>query len=95
MIEIKYICDKCEATQPTAQQMWMIRVQIGHHGGGYNQMPWSSKEEMWCRKCIEGLGLLPSFDQPAPESVPPPPPSFEDMVREIARDEITQSGGIG
>lgn len=53
-------------------------------------------EKEWCRTCRVEVGLLVSRppDKPkdksdaAPVAAPPPPATFEDLLREIIREEI-------
>lgn len=90
----KYTCDKCGHEQPTDEQMWILGV--GYRSvrkyGGYGANDWSSREQMWCRRCLEDVGLVPiahkRIDPPAP-----PPPTFEDLVRQIADDVVREATG--
>jgi hypothetical protein len=41
---------------------------------------------MWCRECCNTLQLITVSTQP-----PVPPPTMEDLLREIIREEIQES----
>lgn len=85
-VEIKYVCDKCGHTQATDDQMWSIGIAIVWARGTLSDSN-LNKKQLWCRACIEKLGLLP----PKPPAVKPDPaPTLEDMIREIVREEITE-----
>ena len=88
MIKTTYTCDKCRHEQEDNDQMWEIGVVVQHHGH-----PAYTKEDpkvkgLWCRKCVEGLGLLPLNGGKPSDEPPPEPPSLEEMVREIVREEM-------
>lgn len=90
----EYSCDKCGHVQPLAEQMWNVRVQYQHEGSYGDSRFWSSKEQMWCRKCLENAGLVAispatKRDEPAPEVKP----TLEELIRDIARDEINSLTG--
>ncbi len=85
-----YNCDNCEHSQDNKDQMWYIGIAI-RATAGYTVLNGTDikKEHLWCRKCIENLGLLPPTDKK--REVPPPPPTFEDLLREVIQDEISAS----
>lgn len=87
MITTTYTCDKCGHNQTNDKQMWDIGISISTHLYiAHNRN--LAKRELWCRSCIESVGLLP----PSPDSRKPPPDeplSMEDLIREIVREEIS------
>ena len=93
MIVTTYTCDRCGHDQTTDEQMWQIGIWLNHFGGRYGPSREPSNIQLWCRDCIESLGLLPQAggakDAPPP---PDPPPTLEDMIREIARQEMAPGG---
>jgi hypothetical protein len=94
-IKTTWSCDKCNAAQDVPDQMWSVAVSYEHIGRG-SVSPWRSRVQMWCSACMEKHGILPpptAFVQDAPKPPPPSPPSFEDLVREICRDEIQNRTG--
>lgn len=88
MIITTYCCDKCDHRQSVSEQMWRVRVQYQHEGSRGDERFWSSEEQMWCRTCLENAGLVAiSAKRAVPET--PAPPSFEDLIRDIVRAEVT------
>ena len=91
-IRTTYTCDRCNHSQPTNEQIWNVAVSVWHDGHSepklYELHP---KSEMWCRKCVEELGILQPYKLPAPH-VPETEPSLEDQIREIVRDELQAAG---
>jgi hypothetical protein len=87
MIKTEYICDKCKASQPTDRQFWKIRVAVRSFEQYGVTTDSVAREEQWCRRCVEDMGLLPT-DRPKAE-MPPAPATLEDMIREIIREEVS------
>lgn len=87
MITTIYKCDKCGHEQDTGNQMWYIGVTINHHGTHSQSNPQKDLHQLWCRTCVEDVGLLPFGTRPKPV-VPVSIPSLEDMIRQIAQDAI-------
>ena len=85
MIVTTYTCDRCGHSQPTDDQMWTVIVGInsGHYA---SQMPYKKREALWCRTCVEKLHLMPPHVLKPADL--PPPPTLEDMIREIVADEV-------
>ena len=89
-----YKCDRCGA-EDTTNAIRLQEVTIG--------IPWSTLVEdysrvgnrgrpvvQWCRKCLVETGVIQrhsELDAALPNPLPPPP-SLEDMVREIVREEL-------
>ena len=83
MIETKYICDRCKAEQPTAEQFWKVGIQV--HTINSQPRPYDTgPTAQWCRECVEDMGILPTFKE---GKVVDPKPTLEDMIREIVREE--------
>ena len=90
MITTIYKCDKCGKEQPKPEQMWWIAIRYTHHGGNINDTytPNKYQEKLFCRECMEKLGILFSEKQAEKKTVPP---SFEEVLREIIREEIGEA----
>ena len=90
MITTTYKCDNCGHEQPTKEQMWEVVVYCTHMNSSpikreFNWVPSSSP--MWCRKCVDKLGLLGNWK---PEEIFPvqTAPTLEDKIRAIIQEEI-------
>ncbi|MEE8465886.1 MAG: hypothetical protein V3S68_05360, partial [Dehalococcoidia bacterium] len=79
--------------QETDDQMWDLGVSVEHHGRRTGNYASPAVGALWCRKCVETLGLLPQ-DRGAKDAppLPDPQPTLEDMIREIARQEMAPEG---
>ena len=86
-VETAYVCDRCGKRQDTDDQMWVVAVQVSHHGYRHDSSPWKSDARLWCRECVDQMHVLgvPSAEKAAKL---PPAPTFEDLLREVVRDEI-------
>jgi len=86
--KIQLICDCCgkEVPLPTGGEvaLWTIRVSLS--SSDY-ESPFRQKKAEWCRECIERVGMLPPIELEEKELPIPTPPSFEDLVRIIIREE--------
>lgn len=91
MIVTTYTCDKCGHSQDTNDQMWSIGILIDDYPT--SSPSYSSRvpnpNRLWCRACVESLGLLPRAKDAPP--LPTPLPTLEDMVREIVREEVEEA----
>lgn len=92
MIVTTYTCDKCGHKQTTKDQMWGIAVVMTHggpvplHGYSIPNDPPQAKG-LWCRKCIEGIGLLCAKPDPEDKTAPTSP-TLEDMIREVVDNAV-------
>lgn len=89
MITTTYTCDDCGHEQDTPEQMWHIGVALRHHGTKNNSYEKPREEELWCRNCVEKLGLLPTPKEQKSEEPAPEPMSLEDMIRDIIHEEVS------
>jgi len=87
MITTIYKCDRCGKEQYTPEQMWEVGVVYKHiHYASSSSEKYPYQTKLWCRACVETLGILP-IKEGAPDETQPP--TFEDLIREIVRDEQT------
>ena len=91
-ITTTYTCDKCGHSQPTSDQMWIILVVVNRWTSAPVTIAsaYTHRKNLWCRKCIEAFGLLPPPRNEKNEHVITPPPTFEEMVRDIVREELAE-----
>ena len=94
MIVTTYTCDKCGHSQERPQspkQLWDVGIGIEALGtGSYHSI--SSRlahKQIWCRSCIIKSGLFPPSHIDKEKA--PTPPTLEDMIREIMKEEIDDS----
>ena len=89
MITTTYKCDRCGHSQEDKQQMWHVKIYCEHVGyvqpRQFHFLP--DGDALWCRKCVDELGLLSSFVNPSAIQATPPP-TLEDQIREIVREEV-------
>jgi hypothetical protein len=87
-VAVTYKCDRCGHEQETENQMWKVRLAYGYFG--YETHFDDKYEKDWCRDCMAEFGLLINM----PETRHPivPPPTLDDFLRELVRDEIKAAG---
>ena len=93
-IYTQYICDRCEHTQDTHNQMWNIgisRTSVDHYGTSINQLNSVGDKQLWCRKCVEELHILPRSKEDEKKNPVPPKPTLEDMIRDIIAVEMNDA----
>lgn len=92
-VETKYTCDRCGHAQATDTQMWSVGFAYAH--GLTNLTTYGSSRSahlpaLWCRGCLERLGVLGPHQievRKEGETPAPAPPTLEDLVRALAREE--------
>ncbi len=93
-IRTLYACDHCKKEQDNSEDMYGVAILVTDDprklcigGYGYSTMTMRSNEvhhgSMWCKVCIQRVGL--AF-VPSPKAPGITPPSLEDMIREIATE---------
>ncbi len=93
MIVTTYTCDKCKHSQTERgkpRQLWDIGIILNT----VPRAPYTSKAPLhsaqWCRECLISAGIMvPSKTDET--KAPLAPPTFEEMIREIAQEEIERS----
>jgi hypothetical protein len=81
-ITTTYTCDRCAVNQTTDEQFWKIGVTYATLNSSFPQPTFARRMHV-CRICAEELGLVPPATLPAP-----PPPTLEDLIREIIQSEL-------
>lgn len=85
-----YTCDRCKAQQIDDSQFLtsvMVRVGANWSRDGYTNSVIPA--QMWCKECIVGRGLLhPGAISMDVSKAPATPPTLEEVIREIMREEI-------
>jgi len=83
-VKIEYRCDRCGAVQESSEQFWTVEVIATGHGEQRRSYGNNGRIEV-CRPCLEGFGI---HVRPKPDAAStPPPPSLEEMIREICQLE--------
>lgn len=85
-IVIKYVCDRCNASQDDPEQMWTVGIAIEHRGGErYLSVGHARHKCLWCRKCCEAVGIIGGL-LIAADWEEAKPPTMEDMIRDIVKE---------
>jgi hypothetical protein len=82
MTKTTYTCDRCGAEVERGE---LFGIEIVVENVHYYVRREAKKQKEWCRQCITDAGLIVYERLVNPEITPP---SFEDLVREIIREEI-------
>ncbi len=95
MIVTTYTCDKCGHHQTTNDQMWGVGVVLQHGMvvSDYGPRLAPQVKGLWCRPCIESIGLLCAPPKPDDKDAPAPP-TLEDMIREIVANAVQELGEV-
>ena len=96
MITTTYKCDRCGHEQNDNKQMWEVAVSVQHLDSTTRvkrEFHYLSKHTpIWCRACIDALGLLSGW-KPLEDASQTVAPTLEDQIREVIRDEIEAATG--
>lgn len=84
MIKTEYICDKCGHSQDIGDQMWEMAVRFTHYCSDH--YPGNEKKSLWCRMCVEKLGLLPGIGDTGKMEVVM---STDEMLVDVANTLVT------
>jgi len=76
MITTIYKCDKCGNEQTTRKKFWDVNILVSCEYFTDNRQ----KRIEVCQSCLESFGILVSEEKKA---TLPPPPTVEDLIREI------------
>ena len=87
-----YKCDKCGHEQDTGAQMWRVEIFVSHYNDSQQTNAHKNLSKLWCRACVEDVGLLPYATRPKPAEVVEVP-TLEEMIRNVVQDEIAASKG--
>lgn len=94
--EIILTCDRCNRRVLDPSKLWAVAVVVvdyrrfvpGSSAGAHSH---SEHRKEWCDDCVREIGILPKPKVKNEE--PEPPLSLEDLVREIAQEEIEAATG--
>lgn len=98
MREVAYTCDRCgyetdswdntRSEGGSSRQMWTVGVAVRHsqHLQSVGAYVTEGQRADWCDSCVREMGLVGVKPTPNQD---PPPPTLEDIIREIVREETT------
>ena len=83
-----YTCEKCGAEQAKPDQFWVVGIQAHC----INDRPYGQVKQMQvCRLCLEAFGIYDN--RPAEVQAVNPPPTLEDLIIEIVRNQVSEMTG--
>ena len=85
-----YTCDRCGHTHETTDKIYTVVLFVKEGPGAYlSNYDFPSRRRDWCLDCVSAFQLLPpKWNAPkVPDA--PSPPTIEDIIREIVRDEVS------
>ena len=83
-------CDRCKKTgSPEIVELRGIYLRVSSKPyEEYSQASLVSNHKAeWCDECVRKVGIWPPAGLP-PEQVMSPPPTLEDLIRDIVRQEL-------
>jgi len=97
MITKTYTCDKCGAESEDHQFLWKLSLtpKVAYPESQYENDPlWAPaiKSVEWCFDCCLAKGLIQTEGdgRKTEEAAQTPPPTLEEMVRELVQDVIDE-----
>ena len=87
------VCDRCNVEKEESEGGFCdigIGVREEHYAQFSGATTAFSHQQTWCLDCLRKLGLKPK-DRDTPKSQQVPAPTFEELLREIIREEIEAS----
>ncbi|MEE9597935.1 MAG: hypothetical protein V3V96_14270 [Acidiferrobacterales bacterium] len=89
MKTVTYKCDRCkkEINHPK-EQVWNVAVGLECEPKSPSLFYSSCPRAQWCRRCTEEFRLVVAPSVPVPPL--PPPPTIEDLIREIVQQEVEE-----
>lgn len=83
-------CDRCGATAEN-DTTFLKHVAVGVNWRYGFQAADRKLEAEWCHECLIKTGLRRPQNEAEEKIAPPAPPTLEDIVRDIVRDEIANT----
>jgi len=83
-------CDRCGATAENDKN-FLKHVAVGVNWGYGFQAADRKLEAEWCRECLIKAGLHSPQNEADEKIAPLVPPTLEDLVRDIVRDEMANT----
>ena len=83
-------CDRCGATAENDKN-FLKQVAVGVNWGYGFQAADRKLEAEWCRECLIKAGLHSPQNEADEKIAPLVPPTLEDLVRDIVRDEMANT----
>ena len=85
MYETMITCDCCKKSSKQnakdGMQLWAIKIMCGSN---------TPYQVDWCRECCIKASIFPAYNSEDKKIVPAqPPPTLEDLVRQIVQEELS------
>ena len=90
-----YTCDRCKNSAIDDPRFLVhVRVDCGDPYSQSGYSPAKTAGQMWCADCLVSMGLIwPSNIGRDNATAPIPPPTLEEVIRDIIRDEVEAATG--
>lgn len=93
-----YTCERCKKDQDTESDFYTVGILVQSGSEDFTNMGYgnkrcvdSGKQMQVCRTCLEAMGISPWQPEQKPQDTPPP--SLEDLIREIVAATVTDMTG--
>jgi DNA-directed RNA polymerase subunit RPC12/RpoP len=82
-----YSCDRCKSEFSDRKAIKSVSAGVGEYAG--SDAWFKSFRQDWCHNCLKEFGL--PYEHAKAKDIPPsPPPTLDDMLRELIRHEVQQ-----
>ena len=89
-VTVTYKCDRCGVESNTHEHQWNVHVIAKTISGVVSSYDVPNYKMHVCRDCLEALGLAPRLKKTLPEGSEIYKTTFEDIVREVVREELNR-----
>ena len=91
-----YTCDRCgkSATDPKLLPLFAVSVDVSVPIWLRTTWRMRPARAEWCEACTNAVGFVQRNEvEPMDSPKQPPTPTWDDLIREIVRDEMQNAGG--
>lgn len=89
MIVTTYSCDRCGSVVSGRDEITTVKIVV--QLSWPTTSGWERAKRDFCQKCMKELGLHNDTPPNPAKDNEPPKPTFEDKLREIIREEISEA----
>ena len=86
--KVEFTCDSCETEHEDDNNLWSVGIVIKNKYAESEFHGRTKIQALWCRECMERHHLLDYVELAQKKEPLPPPPTIEDMIRDIVHEAV-------